>query len=299
MKDLRNNNKLMGGVTVLLAGDFRQTLPVVKRAYLHGKKDVEDFSKILLDIGNGRIPELDNRIVIPENIGTLVSNLDELTESIYSDIKNSKELSSEWLSERAILTTTNEKASIINIKILDMLEGEEVTYSSIDSVVVDDDIVNFPTEFLNTLNPPGMSSHKLVLKVGAPIILIRNLNPPQLCNGTRLQIISLQRNIIEAKILTGCGIGETVFIPRIPIISADYNFEFKRIQYPIKLCFVMTINKSQGQTLKIAGLDLSSDCFSHGQFYVGCSRVSDSSSLFIYAPEDGTTRNLVYKEALS
>ncbi|CAF4587104.1 unnamed protein product, partial [Rotaria magnacalcarata] len=31
LQDLRNNGKNMGGVVVLIAGDFRQTLPVIPK----------------------------------------------------------------------------------------------------------------------------------------------------------------------------------------------------------------------------------------------------------------------------
>eukprot|EP00960_Hanusia_phi_P005423 157906-Hanusia_phi.AAC.1 len=51
----------------------------------------------------------------------------------------------------------------------------------------------------------------------------------------------------------GCGAGERVFIPRIILISSDLIFEFKRIQFPVKLAFEKTINKSQGQTIKATG----------------------------------------------
>jgi ATP-dependent exoDNAse (exonuclease V) alpha subunit len=59
---------------------------------------------------------------------------------------------------------------------------------------------------------------------------------------------------------------------RIPIIPKDVPIQFKRLQFPIRLAFAMTINKSQGQTMSICGLDLSTPCFSHGQLYVACSR---------------------------
>lgn len=48
------------------------------------------------------------------------------------------------------------------------------------------DTVHYPQEFLNTLNTPGFSSHCLEIKIGIPIIIMRNPNPPNLCNGTRL-----------------------------------------------------------------------------------------------------------------
>lgn len=77
----------------------------------------------------------------------------------------------------------------------------------------------------------------------------------------------------------------------------DMPFEFKRIQFPIRLAFTMTINKSQGQSLSVCGLNLENACFSHGQLYVACSRVGKPSALFVLAP-DNKTKNVVYHKVL-
>lgn len=203
----------------------------------------------------------------------------------------------DWLCERAILTSKNDIEEEINKILLDSFQAKKMEYRSVNSVLEIDDAVNYPGEFLNSLNPPGFPPHLLTLKIGTPIMLLRNLSPPKLCNGTRLCITDLQKNLIEAQIMTGSAKGESVFIPRIPMIPSDYPFQFKRMQFPVKVCFAMTINKSQGQTLKIAGIDVREDCFSHGQFYVACSRVSMPTNLVILAPT-GKTSNVVYKDIL-
>lgn len=195
------------------------------------------------------------------------------------------------------MTPRNDQAVRINLDILNHVEGEVVEYTSINRVMEQDDATNYPVEFLNSLSAPGLPAHNITLKIGVPIILLRNLSPPKLCNGTRLKVISLQRNIIEAEILSGCGAGQRVFIPRIPLIPNNYPFNFKRVQFPVSLCYAMTINKAQGQTLRVAGVDLSVGCFSHGQLYVAFSRVSQPNKLFVYVPNQ-TTSNIVYKEAL-
>ncbi|KAG5565504.1 hypothetical protein RHGRI_001408 [Rhododendron griersonianum] len=75
----------------------------------------------------------------------------------------------------------------------------------------------------------------------------------------------------------------------------------KRRQFPIKLAFSMTINKSQGQTLKNVGLYLPNSCFSHGQLYVVLSRVTSPRGLKILIVNkpgmpDDVTQNIVYNE---
>ena len=104
---------------------------------------------------------------------------------------------------------------------------------------VDCDAVHFSIEFLESMNDPGLPFHELkLLKVGVPMILIPDINPPQLCNGTRLIITSLLcTNILQTVILTGVSSGESVFIPRIPLASANVPFSFTRTQFPVKLCY--------------------------------------------------------------
>lgn len=63
------------------------------------------------------------------------------------------------------------------------------------------------------------------------MLLQRNIKPTKICNGTRIQVKSVHKNVIEVIILTGCGRGESELIPRIPMIPSEYPFEFNRIKF--------------------------------------------------------------------
>jgi len=174
-----------------------------------------------------------------------------------------------------------------------------------DEVINPDDIQRYNVEYLNTLTPSGMPNHRLFLKHGMPLMLLRNLNPKMgLCNGTKLIFHKVHKKyLLECSIVGGDFNSRKVLIPRITTRPRDREFPFEwcRRQFPVKVAFAMTINKSQGQTLQNVGVWLSDPCFSHGQLYVALSRVGCPSLLTLAIRAEGNqpanvTTNIVYKE---
>lgn len=231
-----------------------------------------------------------------------------IVDEIYMDLQE-RHGSIDYLRERAILTPLNENVGKINREVLGRLPGDCTVYRSSDSICkgscnnAADDIL-YPPEFLNSLKYSGVPNHELEMKVGVPIMLLRNLNPKKgLCNGTRLIVTRCYRILIEALIITGNKSGEKTYIPGICMSPADKTMPFvlKRKQFPIAVCYAMTINKSQGQTLKNVGLYLPNPAFGHGQIYVAISRVTSPSGLRILCVNEdekyaGYTKNVVYHE---
>ncbi len=161
----------------------------------------------------------------------------------------------------------------------------------------------YPVEFLNTLQFSDIANHELELKVGVPILLLRNLNQSiRLCNGTRLIVKRLGQHVIEAEIITRNNVGKHVFIPRIIMSPSgtDQPFVLRRRRFPVRVAFAITINKNQGQTFNNVGVYLPSLIYSHGHLYVAISRVTSSANIKIFNGQSPSRymRNVVYKEVL-
>jgi len=113
--------------------------------------------------------------------------------------------------------------------------------------------------------------------------------------------------MLDVENLTGQHVGNFFFLPRIKhktIESTSLTFVLIRKQFPVKLSFVITINKSQGQTIPNVGIYLPRHVFSHGQLYVALSRgVSQTSTKILIkghleGEEGNFSKNVVYKHIL-
>ena len=148
---------------------------------------------------------------------------------------------------------------------------------------------NAPVEILNSQTPAGLPPHELKLKIGMPLMLLRNLDPANgMCTGTRFilkRVVS--RDLLECEMRDERGEVKSVWVPRIKLMPKDgvYPYRWTRTQFPVRPAFAMTINKSQGQTIRgRVGLYLPEPVFSHGQLYVGASRVTDEANLSVCIP---------------
>ena len=213
----------------------------------------------------------------------------------------------EWLTGRSILTPTNKQRHRINEAMVEMAPGQEVKLRSADVVDNVQDAVSFSVEYCNSLEPTGLPKHEITLKPGVPVMLIRNLNPSAgLCNGTRLIFnhVAPNRRVMYCKLKDEVsGQYSLVAIPRICLRpkEKEYPFEWCRLQFPIDVAFVTTLNKAQGDTQKMVGIWLPAPVFGHGQFYVGVSRVGAPERCVVAIKQGevaNCTRNVVFQEVL-
>ncbi|XP_052889718.1 ATP-dependent DNA helicase PIF1-like [Anopheles moucheti] len=237
-----------------------RTAPNATRA-----SELQHFANFLLRIGEGRhdtFAGLDRSFaklpldMVVSRSANPAHDINALIAKIYPDIARYYR-DPAFFSDRAILSPLNVDVTSVNNVVLDRIPEPEQEYRSVDPLVN-------PEEHEHLQLP---SEYRLRQKRFAPVLLLRNLNSDMgLCNDTRLQIVDLKRNCLRAKILTGKRRGEDVLLPRIYCYSNDkgHPFQIRRKQFPVQLCFAMTINKSQGQSLHHLGLFLPQDVFAHG-----------------------------------
>ena len=261
----------------------------------------------LLEIGGGRTVDDREQITIPEQMICADNSIDNIINFTYPDIEVGGHDDQYYL-DRTLLSCTNDDVDNNNAMILARFPGVEKVLLSADSVESEEaDFQPYPIEYLNSLKAGGLPLAKLALKVGCPVMLLRNLDPSiGLCNGTRLIVMEIGERVLKCRIISGDRkfAGNIVFIPRISLTPSAENLPIplRRHQFPVRLAFCMTINKSQGQSVKGVGLDLRSPVFSHGQLYVALSRCTSANRMKVLLNEqnvDRRTANIVYREILS
>ncbi|XP_074278511.1 uncharacterized protein LOC141602097 [Silene latifolia] len=241
--------------------------------------------------------------------GSEDTNVDEIRKFLEWILKIGDGLVGDPNDERAIRAPTHEIVEDVNDYVLSLIHEEERIYLSSDEVSRDDRTIGDPdlysTEFLNSIKCSGLPNHELRLKVGAMVMLLRNIDQSHgLCNGTRLIVTDLGRRVISCTVLTGSHKGDRVHIARITLTPSDFSkfpVRFSRRQFPIAVCFAMTINKSQGQSLSQVSIYLPRPVFNYGQLYVAIWRVTSKQGLKLLICDSNKrtsniTTNVVYQE---
>nr|GEW09811.1 hypothetical protein [Tanacetum cinerariifolium]GEX57138.1 hypothetical protein [Tanacetum cinerariifolium] len=233
MQDITRVKVSFSGKIMVLRGDFRQVLPVVRRGTQAQIVDSNPwFSNFLLRVDDGVEEVIDEYYVrIPDDMTIPYNNDADSKNAVINEIFLSFDTnvrSSSGIVSRDILSTKNEHVDNINNELIDRFPSEEKVYYSFDEA--EDDTHNFyPLEFLNSLNMTGLPPHCLRLKIRCLIILLRNLDLENgLCNGTRLICKRFDPNVINAEIASGQHAGVRVLLLRVPLAQSEEGmFLFK------------------------------------------------------------------------
>ena len=87
--------------------------------------------------------------------------------------------------------------------------------------------------------------------------------------------------------LSTLTLGTIQWIPPISLSFITWEgVHAMRVQFPVPLSFVVTVHRSQGQTLNRAVFYLRRDVLMHGCVYVGLSRVRNYADIIILTTED-------------
>jgi len=191
-----------------------------------------------------------------------------------------------------VVTPLNAAAAELNAMMLKGLPSDQLrTFLSHDSAVTDSDVDHYTPEFLNSLEPNGMPPHELQICPGSLMILLRNYSPQKgLCNGTRVVVRGQWRRLLQVQVVTGSARGQVHLLPRIVCDSTGDNelpFVLRRLQFPLRHAWAISINKAQGQTVSGRfGIYLPTPVFAHGQLYVAASRATGASNVRVLVHND-------------
>ncbi|CDF36818.1 partial DNA helicase [Chondrus crispus] len=291
LRDLMQTDRPFGGKFLVLAGDFRQILPVVpggsrgqivspcvKASPLYRECRFLRLTENMRLAALRADPAVDvEALNFPEFLLSSVAfehTIRNLCLKVFQGIRDNH-TDPAWLTKRVILTTKNRPLEEVNEVIGNMIPGPCRTYLSADKVESEDtNALFYPTEMLNTLTAvSALSDHNLKLKKGFIVMLLRNVDPATgHVNGARYVTENMTNNLLFLRVTTGSHQGNRLCLPRMPCGPGDDNFPipgFTRTQFPIRTCFAITTNKAQGQSFGgCIGLDLRDHCFSYGQLYV-------------------------------
>lgn len=276
----------------------------------HDPNDVQFANWLSSEVGQG-VSMLEDMQAIPLPPCINIERSEEsLISWIYNGIHTSPPPPPAYFLNRAILAARNSDVHDLNHVVLERMSTTSRTYFSIDSVLDEPEGAahfNLPItpEFLRSITTSSLPPGELILKPGCPVILLRNLSPKSgLCNGSRMIVDRTGDRVLQCTLIGGDHHGDTVFIPRIGLYPSDagaeYSFVFRRLQFPVRLAFAMSINKAQGQSCKYVGVNLRNPVFAHGQLYVALSRATSASRLKILLDPHTHDEliNVVHKEVL-
>ncbi|CUS13555.1 unnamed protein product [Tuber aestivum] len=284
-----NDQYIFGNIPVILGGDFAQTLPVVQHGYRAAllnsclqRSSIWPHLQQLCFTQNMRVSSNPVNVEFIPFLATMSYNPNQYsTPKVPGFIHQLHSLSAfcqhifpqklmvqavedhTILKSRPILSFRNDTVSEFNELLILNFPGELFTFHAINTSPGVDQL---PAEYLQSIHHASLPPSKLCLKIEVPVILLQNLSLKDgLLNGTRLTVTHIGHSHIRVRIMEGKFSGQERMLPRIKVttLENDLLFILTRKQFPIRLCFAMTVNKAQEQSLSVVGVNLWTLAFSH------------------------------------
>jgi len=195
------------------------------------------------------------------------------------------------LHQRAVLCETNESVDIWNTKVQQLNPNQSVTLVAANKFKDTDDPHGILKSMLTDdacmfYRQNGVPDHLITLKVGDICFVTRTLNRKEkLANNTRVVVTEIYRFTI--KVSTISNYPKEFVVPRIRFhVKLKFGgFVLIRTQFPLRLAYAMTANKSQGQSIPVILIDITHSPFSHGHLYVSGSRATDCDGVMFFCEE--------------
>jgi len=284
----KKNDQPFGGMQMIMCGDFFQLPPVTKR---QSRSPIDIDAQTSLYDDEKKPSKDDTDFVTSSNIWDQmqlrICYLDEQHRQddraflrILGDIRGGEvsEDTIEALSERlnkdpegysnpTRLFTHNADVDAINNSHLEALPGEPHEYfmSSRGSIKI-----------IEGLKKNCLAPTRLLLKLGAQVMFVKNNYEVGYVNGTLGEIIGFTRE--DAPIVRTFD-GSEIIVAQMSWEVKEENVELAAIsQIPLRLAWAITVHKSQGMSLDAAEVDLSRS-FVPGQGYVALSRLRNLAGL--------------------
>lgn len=278
------------------------------------------YASMLIDVSRNSHSPL-CQVLDCENEDTAVIGLPSI--QYFTEYQHTKAVS--WLypggqldPQTTILCSSNESVDRWNAVAQALNPNESIVLKSKDTFAEVDDEKGLISKMmtknvLSTFRKNGVPDHEVTFKVGDVCLITRAIGGLGIANNSRVRITSIHQYCIEVVTLMEQH-ERTIRIPRISFkfrLPYGYSYQLTRMQFPLRLAYAMTFNKSQSQTLQKVLLDITAPPFSHGQLYVALSRVRDCKMISLYvskdqlqpSPDSSTgmmpiIRNIVYQDVL-
>jgi hypothetical protein len=258
-----------------------------------------NYAQMLLDIGEGKLVS-DHYTVLQHDefsessqlqipmLKTIITTVADAIDFIHEDGFQLR-----GMQARTILAPTNDRVDYWNEEVQKLNPEHLHTLTSADIFdEVDDDkhiIRNMLSEdLLNDFNTNGVPRHIIRLKVNDICLVLRTMSRiDKLSTNTRVQIVNIRPTVIRVKTLADPPV--YINLPRIRFrfrLPYGHSFYMSRTQFPLRLAYCMSYNKSQGQEFSKVLVDISGPSFSHGHTYVALSRIHHFKDIGFYCTPD-------------